>query len=294
MAEKITWAFFGTSRFSTIVLDEMKARGYIPSLIITTEDKPKGRKLILTPPDVKVWAEREGVPYIQPESLRETKNPKILEEIKSYSSENFDVFVVASYGKLLPDSILNIPTHKTLNVHPSLLPRLRGASPIQSAILTENETGVTIIRLDSDMDHGPILAQEKSEIPEWPPYADDLETTLGVAGGQMLAGLLPDWVAGKIAEVEQDHSHATFCKKIEKIDALLDLTENGETNLRKIRAYHVWPGAFFYYTHGENTLRIIVKRAHMENGELVLDRVIPEGKKEMNYADFLNGKIKDK
>ncbi|MCX6702135.1 MAG: methionyl-tRNA formyltransferase [Candidatus Zambryskibacteria bacterium] len=282
--KKIIWAFFGTSNFSVIILDELKTNGFIPTLIITTEDKPKGRKLILTPPEVKIWAEKEKVPYIQPKTL---KNPDVVEIINKYAPKGFDVFVVASYGKIIPQSILDIPKYQTLNVHPSLLPKLRGASPIQNAILGESETGVTIMRLDAEMDHGPILAQEKIVLTEWPPYAEDLEKLLGKKGGKLLVETLSEWVDGKIKEQEQEHNLATYCQKIQKTDGELNLNDNVEINLRKIRAYHIWPGAYFF---DDNKKRIVVKKAHIENDGLILDRIVPEGKKEMGYKDYLNGK----
>jgi len=265
----ITFAFFGTPEFSTIILDELKSKNFLPSLIVTSPDKPKGRKLILTPSPVKVWAEHNNIPHI--ENL----------EIKN----NFDLFIVASYGKILSEKILNIPKHGILNVHPSLLPKLRGASPIKSAILSENETGVTIIKLDKEMDHGPIIAQKK--IISWtePPYEEDLENLLAHEGGKLLAEIIPDWISGKIKAEEQDHDKATFSKKIKKEDGEIHLNDNPELNLRKIRAFHRWPTAYFF----QNGKRIIIKKAHIENGELILDRVIPEGKKETDGKDFLKG-----
>lgn len=276
----IKWIFFGTSNFSVLVLEELKKKGFLPNLIVTTEDKPKGRKLILSPSEVKIWAEKEGINFIQPKSL---KTADIEGELKKYSP---DVFVVASYGKIIPQNILDIPSHKTLNVHPSLLPKLRGASPIQSAILEETETGVTIIRLDAEMDHGPIVAQQKITIIEWPPYAEKLEEISAQIGGSLLADILPNWIENKIIEKEQDHKVATYCKKIQKSDGELNLNDSPELNLRKIRAYHTWPGAYFI----DNNKRIVVKQAHLENNLLIIDRVTPEGKKEMGYKDYLNGK----
>lgn len=283
--QKINWAFFGTSKISVIVLEEMKKQGLIPSLIITTEDKPSGRKMILTPSEVKVWAEKEGIPYIQPQKLR---GEEVEDNIRSQTRDGFDVFVVASYGKMIPQNILDIPRHKTLNVHPSLLPKLRGPSPIKSAILDEDETGVTIMLVDDQMDHGPILAQEKINI-EWPPYEEELEQIAGIMGGKMLCEIIPRWIDGDIRAVEQDHTKATLCKKISKADGEINLNDAPEKNLRKIRAFHIWPTAYFFYERNGKKIRVIVKKAHLENGELVLDRVIPEGKKEMDYRDFLNG-----
>ena len=277
------WVFFGTTQFSVIALDELKVAGFLPTLIITVEDKPKGRGLVMTPPEVKLWADKENIPCIQPKTL---KSKEIVEKIKSYCPTGFDFFVVFSYGKIIPKDILDIPRCGALNIHPSLLPKLRGPSPVKSAILKENETGVTILQVDEEMDHGPILAQKKVPMPEWPPYESDLENRLSHEGGKLLAEILPDFITGKIKAVEQNHSKASFCQKIQKTEALLDMKDTPESNLRKIRAYHIWPGSYFF----DDKKRVVVKRAHIENGELVLDRVIPEGKKEMSYKDYMNGK----
>lgn len=280
------FAYFGSGKISVIVLEKLKEHGFLPKVIITTEDKPKGRNLILTPPEVKTWAEQEKIPYLQ---LKTLKTEESVEAIKNFSKEGFDLFIVASYGKIIPQSILDIPKHKTLNVHPSLLPKLRGPSPIISAVLNENETGVTIMRIDEEMDHGPIVLQQKIDM-EWPPYAEDLEKISGETGGEMLVKIIPDWINGKIKEVEQDHSKATYCKKVEKVDGEIDLSNKAESNLRKIRAYHIWPGAYFFDTQGEKKTRIIVKKAKIIDGELVLERIVPEGKKEMDYKDYLRGR----
>lgn len=277
----INWVFFGTSKFSVLILEELKSRGFLPSLVVTVQDKPKGRKLILTPPEVKIWAEKENIPYIQPKKLDNETYLKLL-------NSKPELFVVASYGKIIPQNVLDIPKHKTLNVHPSLLPKLRGPSPIQNAILSEQETGVTIMRLDAEMDHGPIVVQQKITIVDWPPYTEDLEEILAKTGGNLLAKILPDWIDGKIEEKEQNHKLASYCKKIEKIDGKLNFNDSPHINLRKIRAYHIWPGAYYL----DENKRIIVKKAHVENGELILDTIVPEGRKEMSYKDYLNGKKK--
>ncbi len=286
MQQKFNFVFFGTSHFSVLVLDELKSGGFLPTLLVTVPDKPKGRKLVMTPPDAKVWAEKNAVPCIQLATLKTSDAEK---EIRSHFPDGCGVAVVASYGKIIPQHILDIPRRGMLNVHPSLLPKLCGASPLQSAILTEDETGVTIMHLDAEMDHGGIVAQEKVKVSDWPAYEADLEELLGHAGGKLLAGVLPKWVDSEIAETAQNHAEATFTKKIEKADALLDLSAPALENLRKIRAYHIWPGAYFFATHHGAQIRVIVKRARVENGELIIERVVPEGKKEMSYADFQKG-----
>lgn len=197
----VKFAFFGTSTLSVIVLEKMKTLGFVPSLIITVPDQPKGRKLVLTAPETKVWADENKIACLQLKSLRTEES---FEQIKKHGE--FDVFVVASYGKIIPDNILEYPKYKTLNIHPSLLPRLRGASPIISAILSENETGVSIIKLDSEMDHGPVLFQEKVMTSEWPPYEEDLEKILAERSGELVCVLLPKWINGGIIGVEQDLS----------------------------------------------------------------------------------------
>jgi methionyl-tRNA formyltransferase len=282
VTSKINWAFFGTPEFATIILDELETAGYTPSLVITGEDKPVGRKLIITPPPVKVWAEKRNIPVFQPKSLRDAD---ITDQIKDFSKQNFDLFIVAAYGKIIPQAILDIAKHGALNVHPSLLPKLRGPSPVESAILQENETGMSIMVLDREMDHGPILAQEKTQTEQWPEYADVLENTLAHQGGKMLAGIIDDWIDGSLISTEQNHTLATITKKITKEDGLLNLQDDPEKNLRKIMAFCVWPRAYYLL----DGLRVIVTKARVEDDKLILEKVIPEGKKEMSYADFERG-----
>lgn len=282
-----TWAFLGTSTLSTIVLDKLKKEGFLPSLIVTVPDKPKGRKLTLTPPETKVWAEGNGISVLQPKTLRDVGE---VEKIKSYFPNGADVFVVASYGKIITKEVLDFPKHGVVNVHPSLLPKLRGASPISSAILEKDETGVTIMSVDVEMDHGPIIVQEK--VVSWgdaneAPYSEDLEKTLAEKGAEMLIRVMQD--LPNMKKVEQDHSQATECGKMEKSDGELNFNESAEKNLRKIKAYSSTIGTYFFYKNKDKTTRIIVKCAHIENGDLILDRIIPEGKKEMEYKDFLKG-----
>jgi methionyl-tRNA formyltransferase len=286
LKNNITFAFFGGSKFSVYVLDELKKNGLVPKLIVTTEDKPKGRKLVLTPPEAKVWAEQEKIDCLQLKSLR---NSEAEEQIRSFSNSGFDLFIVASYGKIIPENILNLPKYKTLNVHPSLLPKLRGPSPLQSAILVEDKTGVAIIQLDNEVDHGPILEMKEVSI-EWPPYFEDLEKLCGEIGGEMLSTVIPKWIEGSLKAIEQDHANATFCKKIEKSDGEIDLNADPENNLRKIRAFSNWPGAYYFEDINGTKKRVIIKKASIKDSKLVLERIVPEGKKEMNFEDYLRGK----
>ncbi len=280
--KKIKIAFFGTPQVAVYVLDELKNKGILPNIIITAPDQKAGRKLLITPPPTKTWAEENKIQTLQPETLRDVK---IIEEIKN--KEIWDLFIVAAYGKILPKEILDIPKYGTLNVHPSLLPHLRGASPIQTAILKEDKTGVSIMLVDEEMDHGPIVAQEEVDSTNWPPQASELEEKLARRGGQMLAGIIPKWIDGKIKEKEQKHSDATFTKKIIKKDGLLDLNDDAEKNYRKIQAFNIWPRTYFFIKKEDKEIRVVITDAILENHKLTIKKVIPEGKKEIRYDLFL-------
>lgn len=284
---KPTMVFFGTSEFAVYILNELEKANFLPSLIVSTPDKPKGRKLILTPSPVKIWAQERNIEVLQLTSLKKENVAEVLRD--KAPTNGWDIFVVASYGKIIPDEILNIPTHKTLNVHPSLLPHLRGPSPLESAILNdEKHTGITIMRLDAEMDHGPIIAQEVHDVTEWP-TREELEKDFGEKGGKLLAKIIPEWINGKIQETEQDHSQATYCNKIEKNDALINLEDDPYLNFRKIQAYAGWPKAYFFQKRGDKEIRVVISQASFNNNQLIIEKVIPEGKSEMSFEDFKRG-----
>ena len=282
----INMVFFGTDEFAVAVLEELAKLDVKPSLVVTAEDKPKGRNLIVTPPPVKVWALAQNISFLQPAKLDSvfTNNLK---------AKSYKLFLVASYGKIIPKEILDIPEYGTLNIHPSLLPRLRGPSPLQTAILEENETGVTIIKLDEEIDHGPILAQKKVPFAKWPVGMDELRQTLAKEGARLFAEVLPKWLNGKIKGVPQDRSRATYTKKIKKEDGLINLNDNPEKNYRKIQAYAGWPTAYFFATTNDKKIRLIVKSARLENGKLIIEKVLPEGaKKPIDWGLFEQNLIK--
>ena len=275
------FAYFGTDYFATIILEELQKSGFVADIIVTTSDKPKGRKLLLTPPPAKVWAQNNNIKFIQPEKL----SPE------SFSGTTWDMFIVASYGLIIPKEIINLPKHKTLNVHPSMLPKLRGASPVETAILEENETGVTIMRVDEKMDHGPIIAQREilSWTTETAPSAPELGELLARSGGSLLAESIPHWISGNISEQEQEHGFATYTKKITKEDGLINLEDSPEKNYRKIQAYKEWPRSYFFIKHNQKEKRVIITDAEFIKGKLKIIKVIPEGGKEMSFADFKKG-----
>jgi len=269
----VKFIFFGTSSFSVYVLEALKAKNFLPLAVVTFPDKPQGRKMLLTPNPVKTWAEENGIEVIEVTKFKEGNTMERLQTL------NADVFVVASFGKIMPASVIYMPKYQTLNVHPSLLPKLRGASPIQTAILTEDHTGVSIMRLDEKMDEGPIILQQ--EFTETLPMRyTELEEALGKMGGDMLAEILPKWTRGEIQEKPQDNTLATYCQKIEKTDA--DITNDSpDLALRKVLAFEIWPRARL----GD----LIITSAHIEDNKLILDKVIPPGKNKMSYEDYLRG-----
>ncbi len=274
MNNRIKIGFFGTPQYAVTVLEKMVEANIEIAFVVTMPDMPKGRKMIITAPPAKEWAIKNNIPVYQPDTLR---NGNIEDELKKH---NCDVFVVMAYGKIIPDSILKIPKYESLNIHPSLLPKLRGSSPIESAILNdEKENGVTIIKMDAEMDHGPIVAQMKVEIENWPVRADILGNILVNQGADLLIEVLPKWIRNEIVATEQDHSKATFTKKIKKEDGEIDLNNDPYQNFLKIQAYHDWPSAFFF----ENGKRMKITQASFKNGELRIEKVIPEGKSEVNY-----------
>ncbi len=279
----ISYAFFGSDEFSVLVLEELVRAGYPPSLIITMPDRPVGRHGELTPPQLKEWAQERGVLFIQPASFQKSDFQK---EVRL---PTFDIFIVASYGKIIPESIFSVPSHGTINVHPSLLPAYRGATPIEGAILNgERSSGVSIMRIDKGMDHGPIIAQK--EVPlsgcEWYP---ELAEKLAREGGILLANVLPKIIDGSAHEIPQDDAQASYTKRIQKEDGFIDLQDDPETNFRKIRAYEPWPRTFFKTTHNGKELRVIIITAHLDHEVLIIDRVTPEGGHEMSYQDFVRG-----
>jgi len=199
-----------------------------------------------------------------------------------------DLYIVASFGKIIPKKILDIPKFGSLNVHPSLLPVLRGPAPIQGIILGQGEPGVTIIKMDEKMDHGPIVAQESVEITPLPDHYAIVEEKLGRAGGRLLVQVLSN--IESLTETPQDEVKATYIKMIKKEDGLLNLGDDPETNLRKVLAYSTWPGAYIFFKRKTgDEIRVVIRNAKIIDGQFIPTRVIPAGKKEMDWQDFLRG-----
>jgi len=271
------YIFFGTPDFAVTILDHLVGAGYIPSAIITNPDRPVGRKHVITPPPVKQWIlgqeNLKNTPIFQPEKLSEIK-----EQLAALQP---DLFIVAAYGKLIPKSILEIPKHGSINVHPSLLPKHRGPTPIQTAILNgDKETGVTIMLMDEKMDHGAILKMQKVNL-KMQNYGE-LSKELAALGAELLIDVIPDFLSGKIRSVSQDDSESTYTRIYKGEDGLLDFTKTAEELDCQVRALNPEPGTYFI----KGGKRIKVLKAHVENDELVLDVIQIEGKKPMQGGSF--------
>ncbi len=273
--KNLNFIFWGTPDVAEETLNILKQNGFIPSVIITSPDKKQGRKMLMTSPPVKVWAIENNIPYIQPENLDE-------EFISKLSTLSLELFVVIAYGKIIPKIILEMPKLGSINIHYSLLPKYRGASPVESAILNgDSETGVTIQKMIYKMDAGDILAQEKTNISE-NEKAPELRKRLIKLGGELLVKILPDFIEDKITHIAQDEALITSCKKIKKEDGLIDLNDNAIKNYNKFRAYAHWPRTFFF----KDNKRIVITEARLEDKKFVIEKIIPEGKKEIDYKNL--------
>lgn len=278
MSTSTRFAFFGTPMVAVWVLDELEQAGMLPEVIVTAPDRPAGRGMQLTQPPVKVWALERNIPVLQPEKIDDA----CIATLKDYAC---DVFLVAAYGKIFRSAVLTLPPHGCVNVHPSLLPKYRGAAPIESQILAdEAHVGVSLMVMDEEMDHGPIIAQEEIGIPEWPIGRDALSELLARAGGRLSATYLPQWVAGTITAAPQDHEAATYTRKTEKEDGHIDLAASGRLNYLKYCAYEGWPGLFFFAEKEGARIRVKVSAAHFADDAFVIDRIVPEGKTEQDFS----------
>lgn len=283
----VKFVYFGGEPLGVPVLEALKAAGYVPSLVVTSPDRKSGRGQVLTPPPVKLWAQTHNLPIIQPDSYAD---PALVPQL---TAVQWDVFVVVAYNYILPQWLIELPTHKCLNVHPSLLPLLRGASPIRSAILRDmrEEIGVSVMVLDEKMDHGPIVTQKHLEIAPtaWPIRGPELDEALARLGGSLLSAALPGYLSGELIPQTQEHEYATYCSRFEKSDGALDLDpqnlptgDRAYQSLLKIYALMGNPGTFFIH----NNKRIKINDACIEHNQLKLISVTPAGKAPQSFDDW--------
>ncbi len=284
----MNYFFFGSPEFAAIVLERLIAASMLPGAVICNPDRPVGRKKTIAAPPVKRFVKNEmtrnensgkEIAILQPE------HPSSL--ISHLSSLSPDFFLVAAYAKILPKEILAIPRLGTIGIHPSLLPKYRGTTPIQSAILAgEQETGVTLYRMDEKADHGPVLVNAQLPIVNSHITYTELRDKLAELGAALLIETIPKFVKGEIVPVPQDETRATYTKKFKTDDAFvaerdLAAAERGEdpertANIdRMIRALNPEPGVWTT----KNGRRLKLLRAKTKDGKLVLSTVQEEGKR---------------
>ena len=296
----------GTPAFSVPVLAAIMEAGHRVVGVYTRPDRPTGRGRAMAAPEVKRYAQDNSVPVFQPASLR--RDAGATDELRSLSA---DVLVVAAYGLFLPKAAFAGPALGALNVHPSLLPRYRGPSPVASAILSgDNATGVTIMQVDEGMDSGPIVAQRESAIGH-DETAEDLTLRLFQEGGNLLAEMLPRWARGEIEAQAQDEGGVTMTSRLQREDGRIDWSDPAAEIALQVRAFHPWPGS--HTSWRGRSLKVVVatdwqgsEQPPAASGEVVtladggvgagtglgllqLGRVQLEGRRAVDVLEFVQG-----
>jgi methionyl-tRNA formyltransferase len=291
--------FMGSPDFSLPTLRAL-ADAYDVVGVATQPDRASGRGRELKPPPVKLLAQELKIPLIQPEKLRQ---PEAMEQLRTW---NPDLIVVTAFGQILKKDVLYLPRFGCINVHASLLPRWRGAAPINAAVLHgDEETGITIMKMDVGLDTGPILTQRSIPLTR-EDTAGSVFEKLSHLGADLLIETLPDYLSGKIEPFPQPEEGMTYASMLKKEEGQLDFTHPAEELERRVRAFNPWPGAFMDF---DGTL-LKIHRAHVEAGNaelgqrlvyrdqpavgaasglLILDEVQPAGKKSMSGKSFLAG-----
>ncbi len=282
MDNKIKLIFYGTPDIAVSCLQSLAEDDSFEILaVVTQEDKPVGRKQVMTPPPVKVYAEEKGIPVYQPGKL--DGDDSLFDTLLGLEP---DYNVVVAYGQIMPEKWLDMPRLRSVNLHVSLLPKYRGASPMQEALKNgDSVTGVTVQEMVQKLDAGPILGVEEIEI-----LPDDtifeLYEKSTVVGADLLKRVLKEDYSSSITPTPQDESGASYCSKIKKQDGFVDLeVMTAEEIYNKYRAYKSWPG--IWTLSGGKRLRL--SEISLEDGEIRIHKVHPEGKREMSYEDYLRG-----
>lgn len=291
--------YMGTPDFAVPALEMLAKSSHTVTAVFTQPDKPQGRKMIMTPPDVKVCAEKLGIPVYQPQSM---KSEEALEIINKY---NPDVIVVAAYGKLLPKSVLDAPKYGCVNIHGSLLPKYRGAAPIQQSVLNGDKiTGVTTMLMDVGLDTGDILLTTETKIGE-NETSGELFDRLAVMGGDLILETLTALENGSVTPKKQDESKATHTSKISKALCPIDFSKSAQEVHNQVRGLSPWPVATTKIS-GKNvkihSTRLVNKGGRA--GEIIsvkplviacgknsveIAEIQPEGKKRMSGDAFVAG-----
>ena len=297
--------YFGTPQFAVPTLRRLIDSRHRVCGVVTQPDRPRGRGQKVTDAPVKALAGEQGLPVIQPDRLRE---PAVAETLRAWAP---DIGVVAAYGRMIPDSLLEIPRHGMINVHASLLPRYRGAAPVHRAIIDgEGRTGVTIMRVASQLDSGEMFGKVVRPIGR-EETSDLVERDLSELGATLLLAVLDAIDAGSAVEEKQDHAAATYAPKITREDGRIDWSLSAESIHNRVRGLYPWPHAFTFLDGS----RLIILRTHTESGtqpaapgtvvdasrdaihvatgdggRLAIDELQPEGKRAMRARDYLAGR----
>jgi methionyl-tRNA formyltransferase len=292
--------FYGTGEFAATVLKAIASdANYKVLAVITAPDQPVGREREIKQSAVKTFAETLGVEILQPASLKEFSAPVLNES---------DLGVVAEYGFIIPQKLLDLPKHKTVNLHGSILPKYRGASPIQTAIMAgEIETGVTLMLMDAKMDHGPIIAIQKlSILPD--ETQKELFARMADVASELFLREIPKYISGELIPVEQNHDEATFCKIFTRDDGRVDFSKPAQNIYNQYRAMTPWPGLWTTFEGKRLKLSVITPtdQKNLSEGQILAQNghlyvgcganfafeaieVQLEGKKPMDAKSFING-----
>jgi len=294
----------GTPDFAVFSLDALMKSGYNIIGVVTQTDKPVGRGYKMTPPPIKVYAENHSIPVYQPSTLKGDSFAELLNTLSP------DMIVVTAYGKILPENVINYPKFGCINVHGSLLPKYRGAAPIQRAIINgEHETGITVMYMDKGLDTGDMLESVKVEIKQ----NDNFETIhdkLGISGAKLLCKVIADIEAGRAVRTIQSNNGTTYASKITKDDCIIDFSKNAVEIHNQIRGLSPVPLAFTYTQNGKLLKITSAKISDMDNtkaaagtvislnggieiacgkGSVTALGVLPEGKGKMTALDYIRG-----
>lgn len=299
--------FMGTPEFAANILCVMLKEKFNIISVYTQSDKKVGRSQILEKSAVKKIAEEKEIEIFEPKKFDE-------DVVREIENQKPDLIVVSAYGKILPTDVLNIPRYRVINTHPSSLPKYRGASPIQNAILNgEKKTSATIMNLTEKVDAGDILMQEEIEIGEKETYLE-LSQRLSEISARLLMETIPLLTAGKIEPKKQNENEATFCQLIKKEDGKINWEEKAKDIYNRFRAFCVWPGIFTYFEKDNRSLRLKLNKVSLDenskennfengkvfeendvvkvktgNGNIILEEVQLEGKNKMKATDFVRG-----
>jgi methionyl-tRNA formyltransferase len=301
--QKTKIIFLGTPAFAVPVLVRLIESDFKPAIVITQPDKPVGRSQKLIPSPVKQVAMENQITVYQPKSKTELAN--------FLKKEEPDLCILIAFGMIIPEYTLKIPQYGFLNLHPSLLPKYRGSSPIQATLLAgEHKTGITIIKLNKEIDAGAIVAQKEIEIKP-NDHAKSLHDALGQMGAELLVKILPDYLAGKVSLIEQDHFRSTLTGMISRKEGKVDWQKSALEILRQFRAFFPWPGLFTCFVkkrlkivkldlkQGDFNQKLKLGEVFLGSKQEVLVKcsqaavelitVQLEGKKEMSIEQFVAG-----